>query len=376
MQEFARQPQRRPSHEIVEPFRVSEMSAFEIAAALEASVSEELIPKVMEFLKSRRESWAAGSDRKHKNLLQRRRNAAKHYIQIAIGEIATRTARGASPVTFRFISMKADGTCVLMQEPLRRYVMLATRAVIRQESRQLDRFLRACVLYHDGPLQGYIKAYLRRKNMLGGDESLENRVLRLKNLTFDTLEDRCTEPRLAYLFWARRSGFDADSGMAYEYIKTTARNLLNQATRDALGPKPRPQNAKKVLVKQPPKKKKESAPYKALEAIGSFFERSPALREAMPKPDSPLVLTDEDYDAEPLCSRFSERVFEEHFAAGKKGMPDVTWGVFWARVIQGMPREEAASYFRCDVARIRKRESLLRVTIIKFIDEILTSKDE
>ena len=375
MQDLACHLSRNHSDKIAEPFSASEMHELEIFAALDFCSSEPLAPPVMAFIESRRDAWNIGSDRKHENLLRRRQDAARHYIQIAIREIATRATRRPYPLIIRLVHMQVHAPYVLMQDRIRRYVMLATRAVIRNETRKLEQFLLDCVLHHEGPLQGFIKSYLRKKGMLGGDESLENRVLRLTDLTFDTLLDRCTEPRLKYLRWARKCGFIADSGLAYAYIKKTAANIINQATRDALGSNLGVVSKPKARAKRKPSKK-TSVPYVVFDHLKEFFDQSKILREAMSEPNSPLALPDENFDAEPYCSLVSQRIFEEHFETSKDGTPDRVWRVFWARVVHGMPREEAADFFERDILWVRKRESELRRTIIKIVDEISKSRCE
>jgi len=351
---------------------VGELGIVEVVKVLQECVTDDLTIQVMDLLASRRRSWAVDTDRKYKRLLNRRNAAARHYIQVALFEIANRLMCSESKLVTDLSYLVRMEKSEPARARLQRYIFLATQAVIRSESSLIRNFIRECVLIHEGPIQGSIRNLLRKKNMLGGDESLDDRILRLTETTFRILSDCCMEPRLAHIFWARKCKFDADSGLAYSYIEQIAKNTIYSATRNDLGPQS-PPSRKRQMSKEKTPPKKESQPYKVLYHLGEFFQRSTDLRDSMPTQSSKLTLSDEDYDAEPLCSRFSERIFDLHFRSRTNGAPDRVWQVFWARVIKGMPREEAAHVFSRDVGWIRKRESELRKTIILIVDE---TKDE
>jgi hypothetical protein len=205
--------------------------------------------------------------------------------------------------------------------------------------------------------------------MLGGNERLADRIERFAEMAMKALFDCCMEPRLAYLYWARKCQFDADTPLACSYIKRIAENVIMQEARNRLPPLRLPArdqpNPRTMKVRN-----REKPGFVITNELGKYFDRESALRSSMPTPETPLVLPASILADDEKWALISELIFDQHFRGGPKGEPDVVWQVFWAHVIQGMPHEEVALIFSRDVHWVRRRKSQLRKSIIEIIEII------
>lgn len=368
--------------------------AQEVVWALDGSLRSELTIHVEHLLAARRSQWASPTKAKSRNLIKRRKQTACHYVDHAFSWVVAALqddAMKGQRILLRLLSTAPHR--VLGVDKTSRLLRLVCHLMISREGRAMERFINQIAEDRKiiDAITDNITAYIARKRIPVIREKIDrlaqntpvhkpSHSLEYLQISLEHLSDCFSEPRLHHLFWARQQDFrvcDTNRRLVIAYCWRMARNKIVDGVRkwkSEANQSEKPLESQKVQIKSEAQLNREAA-NKVLVGLRAFFSARPNLRQALHSPDFSLAQitnctvagrTDE------LLLIFVNDIAAMHFRSGN---PDRHWGIFWARIVHGMSREEAGNVSGRDVQWVRKRENELRETVMKTINAIRARRD-